>query len=107
VILRALRARNILRVCTAADANLGVVPSNNRSEVNIGQAPVLRAWEAIGSAPTLGDFLAAVAKSISPIVPFDSVGIVALEGDRYRFFAGYDGEDLQRAKAHRTRLCST
>ena len=79
--------------------NLGIVRFNNRSEANIRQPPVLQVWEAISAEPTLGDFLAAAAKLISPVVPFDAVGIVALEGGRHRFFAGYDGERSREGRS--------
>ena len=65
--------------------------SNHRSKANLGQTAALRVWEAISAEPSLGDFLAAVSKVILPIVPFDCIGIVALEHGRYRFFAGYNG----------------
>lgn len=81
-----LRDRKILRSRTAL-VMLTVVPSTRTNgEVD---SIVLRVWEAVSTEPTLGDTLAVAAKLISTFVPFDSVGIVALESGRYRFFADY------------------
>jgi formate hydrogenlyase transcriptional activator len=63
------------------------------SPVSISQgqrhALVLRAWEAINSERELHGVLAAVYELMEPLVPVDSIGIVAFQGGKHDLYALY------------------
>ncbi len=48
---------------------------------------VLQAWEAVSSERELQGVLEAVTEVLLPVVPFESVGIVALQGDHHDLYA--------------------
>lgn len=72
-------------------SNLGESPQTDRPSITQEQrhALVLRAWEAINSERELHGVLAAVYELMEPLVPVDSIGIVAFQGGKHDLYALY------------------